>query len=198
MVEIWKDIIIIQNGVTYDYTGYYKCNNIGEVRRSSDIVKKSSYNNGGYKIVRLNKNGKGMTFKISRIVAQLFVANPLDKPYVNHKNGIKDDDRWDNLEWCTPKENVNHAFDTGLCKRGKDHHNYGKPFNYDGPKTILRGKDNPLFGKLPPWTKLVLNTNTGIYYDSIKEAAYSISKDKSDLAKALNGKVRNHTPFVLA
>lgn len=46
-----------------------------------------------------------------RLIADVFVFNPESKPLINHKNGVKDDNRADNLEWCTQLENVRHARD---------------------------------------------------------------------------------------
>ena len=68
-----------------------------------------------YKTVAL----RGKTFRVHRLVALAWVPNPESKPFVNHKNGIRDDNRASNLEWVTHQENVSHAAEMGLTARGE-------------------------------------------------------------------------------
>ena len=62
----------------------------------------------GYKSVLIRDNGVERTVFVHRIIATAFIPNPENKPQVNHKNGIKTDNRPSNLEWCTNQENCLH------------------------------------------------------------------------------------------
>lgn len=86
------------------------------------IEKKYGYNNKGYSCVYIHNEWFGwltrkwVTYFVHRLVAQAFIPNPKNKPCVNHKNWIKTDNRVENLEWCTQRENVQHSWKLNLSK----------------------------------------------------------------------------------
>lgn len=119
MIEVWEDIEGFEN---------YQISNLGRVKSKERYTKikngvmslrkekilKLSHNKKGYAQTVLYKNKKPITVKIHRLVAQAFIPNPENKPQVNHKDGNKDNNFVNNLEWLTDKENKQHAIKNGL------------------------------------------------------------------------------------
>lgn len=108
--EIWKPVAECNGEYYVSSWGRVKSYKGGrEVILKHWIVK-------GYLFIQLSKNNKQKSVSIHRLVAEAFIMNPLNKPTVNHKDGNKTNNCIDNLEWMTHKENIQHAWDTGLFK----------------------------------------------------------------------------------
>lgn len=116
--EIWKDIP--------NFIGLYQISNFGRIRSvkknksqkmaffiKERILKQMLAPQGYYK-VDLYKNHKRNSKYVHRLLMESFIDNPENKPQINHINGIKTDNRIENLEWCTRSNNIKHAWTTKL------------------------------------------------------------------------------------
>lgn len=104
----------------------FKVSRSGKVysKRSKKILKQNKHKNGYMTIATRvgGRLGKAYCFKVHRLVAETYLDNIENKPQVNHIDGVKDNNNLSNLEWVTAKENIQHAFRTGLAEplRGED------------------------------------------------------------------------------
>lgn len=173
--EIWKPVV--------GYNGYYDISSLGRVKSLSRKVcnRSGSYktktrilkgiiNPQGYIRFKLSKNNSSKKIFAHRLVAKSFLnCNDSDLD-VNHKDGIKDNNSILNLEWCTRSENVLHAISTGLKKyhSGSKHHK----------------------------SKIVLNLDTGIFYDSAVEDSSSTGYSYQIFKEMVSNRTVNKTAMV--
>ena len=127
--EVWLDI--------KGYEGYYQVSNFGRVKSLARVVecrkdvfvnKKEKFLSDwdcgkGYRKVKLSKDAIEKSIRVHRLVVETFLDNPEAKSEVNHINGIKNDNRIENLEWCTSSENTKHALNNKLkiSQKGSEH-----------------------------------------------------------------------------
>ena len=121
----------------------------------------------GYLRVRLLFDGKYINYRVHRLVAIAFLPKLEGKNQVNHINGIKDDNRLENLEWCNNQENQLHAHKNNLANS-----NHIK--------------------------RIVLDTYTGVFYDSATELANLMGLKRPTLISRLNGTKKNITRYIYA
>lgn len=163
--EVWVSI--------KDYPNYQISNlgNVKSLKCKKEILLSKSFCRG-YLITSLHINKKDVSKRVHRLVAEAFIPNEYNKPQVNHINGIKKDNRAENLEWVTGKENIDHAWNTGLCK-------------------------NSIKQRMSA-SKKVINKKTNEIFNSCKDAAESIGINKSTLGAMLRCQNPNKTDFIYA
>lgn len=132
MQEVWKDI--------KDYEGYYQISNYGRLKSfkvdSKGKIMKLTNKYGDYLSIVLQGKGKPKrSVRIHRLVAEAFIPNPDNLPEINHKDGNKQNNKVDNLEWVTHRENTVHSMKILHPNSNNGMINYNK---YIRPKPIVQ------------------------------------------------------------
>lgn len=158
--EIWKDI--------KGYDGIYKVSNLGRIKsiRNNKILKLYKNKKNNYISVHFSLKNKQKNIRVHRLVAQAFIPNMLNKPYINHKDGNKQNNNANNLEWCTQKENVQHAINI----LGRD---YSKGIEKMHLKNYVK-----------------VRREDGKIYNSIKEAKKDIGNMNAHIVEVCQGKLK--------
>ena len=175
-IEEWEQIPNYEN---------YEISTIGNVRRIERVVNRKdgrtsllkaqpillSKNTSGYwQVLLTKKDGIKKTIVTHRLMCLTFIPLGYKSDLqVNHIDGNKENNHIENLEWCSREENIAHAIRTGLMKKG---------------------------GELP-YSKLVLDNETGIFYESMSEAAIAKGVKNRTLGHWLRGERKNKSSLVL-
>ena len=175
MEEVWKDI--------KGYEGLYQVSNLGRIKSlkrfkknhsklqkvNEKILKLYINKRNGYVYRNLNKNSLEKNHRVHRLVAETFIPNPNNLPQINHKDGNKQNNCVDNLEWCTCKENMQHAYKLGLANN-----------NNQKIKVLQYDLKNNLIAK----------------YDSLLEASKQTNISISNISLCINGKQKTTHNFI--
>lgn len=170
-----------------EYEGIYEVSDDGSVRsvdrvdcrgrRLKGITLSLTTDREGYKKIRLFKLGKGKNFSVHRMVAISFIGITPDKPMVNHINGLKGDNRVENLEWCDGSWNIQHAVLTGLKK--------------PSPNTVAGGVNSNYKGDI-----LATNISSGEVVRIVGTVdALAKGFTPESICRCLSGKLKTHRGF---
>ena len=173
-MRVWKDIP--------GYPGY-QVSDDGYLRSLPDIDYRGRFMPGFILSASISDNGyprvaiKGKGLKVHRAVALAFIPNPDNLPQVNHKNGVKTDNRVGNLEWCTNSQNQIHRYQV-----------LGKPGG-------LTGKRGAMCKNSKRVRATSVTTGAVSVYASGQEAAREMGVDGSGISQAARGLIRAYKGY---
>ncbi len=173
MEELWKPYARLN--------GYAEISNKARVKnpKTGRILKQFNNKSTGYLCLGVKPNGregKCICIRVHRAFAETWIPNPDRLPCVNHKDGVKTNNTFENLEWCTASQNIRHSFEK--LNRKKSRAWLG-----------ITGENNPK-------SKKVINTLTGEIYCSIKDCSEKNNVKRKTLNNMLSGQRKNTTNFV--
>lgn len=171
--EIWRPVV--------GYEINYEVSDVGNVRNihTGNLLKGFIAHNG-YRRIELFFNGVKKKHPVHRLVANSFIGlPPTDKHQINHKNGLKTDNRVENIEWCTGSENRKHAYSTGLSVP-----TFGA-YREKGSDSLCA---RPLY-------IMDLNGNTIRSYGSVVDASIDLNLNRHSIARACREERKTFSGF---
>ncbi|MDY2883057.1 MAG: NUMOD4 domain-containing protein [Romboutsia timonensis] len=226
MEEVWKDIKGFEE--IYQVSNFGRVKSLLRKRRNrngyfyiKEKILKQSINTYGYLQVCLYNNCERSVKRVHRLVAETFIPNPSNKPEVNHIDGNKTNNKIDNLEWVTSKENITHAFKIGLrtvteeqktklrilrtgkkftkeqreklseIRKGENNPFYGKHHNEKTKNKISEANKGKMEGIKHPRCKKIICITTGEIFDYMKQAEDKYGIPKSNICKCCKGEIKS-------
>ena len=182
MEEEWRDIP--------EYLGLYQVSNLGHIRSldhfsnnrlvKGRLLKERKTGSDGRIQVALYRNGKQKQYYVSRLVAEVFIPNPLHCSEVNHIDENIENNRIDNLEWCSAKYNANY----GTRTKRLTETNYKSNTYYNNGNRLKK-----------PIIQFDLNDNIINQYDSALEAAIINNYNNCMIGRCANGKIETYKGY---
>lgn len=174
--EEWRDIC--------GFEGVYQISNMGRVKRIIDAfgrplirILHPYLSPAGYYLVDLRASGKKKKISVHRLVAIAFIENPDNKPNIDHINAIKDDNRAENLRWCTQKENCNNPISIKRLSESQK-----------GEKSVLYGKKGSLHYESRKVAMCDMQGNVIKEFGAIAEAERETGISRANICIVCQGK----------
>lgn len=195
---IWKQIEEFPN---------YSVSSDGQIRNDkTGKLRVLNLDHNGYVVCGLYRSGKRKECKVHRLVACAFIANPYNKPHINHKNGIVTDNTVNNLEWCTQQENNYHAWNVlDSSERRKKmadyaHNRVWSQFSREKVSKLNKGRKHTEQSRKnmseahrvprPYRRKTIICVETGIAYTGFEDATRKTGCSRTGISNVLSGRTK--------
>lgn len=166
------------------YEGLYSITKDGKVWSiKNNRFLNPTKNRDGYLKIGLYKENKEKKYSVHRLVAMTYIPNPNNLPQINHINEIKSDNRVENLEWVTHKQNCNHGTRNQKIRKaisGKNNCNYRKPMSEEQKIKISMSKKGKYIGGNNPNSKRIKCIELDKIFESIAEAQEFMNKNRKN------------------